>query len=384
MKKIFLIAMLAMGLAVTATAQTANEEGTKVFNPHWTLGVQGGAQYTLGEAKFKELLSPNAQLSVGYQPLSWLGLRLGANAWQSKGGFKTNHLGEGEGPTYKWNYVAPMLDVMFSLPNVFAGYNPDRRWDVLAFIGGGVNIGWKNDDAQTLATTPGYVMSHLWDGTKVRPVGRLGLAADYWVSDRVAVGLEYNWNILGDKYNSKKGGNIDQYTNALVGVKIALGKRSKVVAAPVVAEPVAEPVVEQKPVVVEQKPEPKPVVEEKKPEPVVETAKVEEVPSEFVVHFTLNRSAVNDQNRAEVEAVKAFLDSHPQARIAIKGYADTSTGNNRVNLRLAEQRAKNVWKSLQSAGIAQERLESITWRLEPQRENGEARENRVAVITINE
>ncbi len=35
------------------------------FKKHAFLDLQGGAQYTLGEAKFGDLISPNVQLGIG-------------------------------------------------------------------------------------------------------------------------------------------------------------------------------------------------------------------------------------------------------------------------------------------------------------------------------
>ena len=385
--RLFMVALTAAGLAVPAAAQTA--AGGTYFRPHWTVGVQGGVQYTCGEAKFSKLLSPNVQLSLGYQPLSWLGLRLGANAWQSKGGFSSTQNGLGHGPVYKWNYVSPMLDVMFSLPNIFLGYDASRRYDVQAFLGGGANIAWSNEEAQNLSTQ-GYELSKRWDGTKVLPVGRLGLAVDYWVTDHVALGLEGNWNVLSDRYNSKRGENPDMYTNVLAGVKIALGKRSKTVVAPVKPvvreEPEAKPVME-KPVAVE--PEPKPAVVEKKPEPVVETAAVAEVaqsaaetPDEHLIHFRINRSDINAGNKSEAQAALDWLKANPEGMIIVKGYADTATGNNRVNLRIAKQRSRKTAQWLIAQGISPSRIH-VSWRLRPQRENGQRQENRVTVITIS-
>ena len=78
-----------------------------------------------------------------------------------------------------------------------------RLFSVTAFIGGGANIGFGNDEANELANA-GYDMRYVWSGTKVRPVGRGGLSFDFRVSDRVSLGIEGNANVLSDKYNSKR------------------------------------------------------------------------------------------------------------------------------------------------------------------------------------
>ena len=80
LKTILAVALLSLS-ATTVSAQEVEYQ----FQPHMYLDLQGGAQYTLGEAKFKDLISPNVQIGLGYQFSPVIGLRLQANAWQSKG-----------------------------------------------------------------------------------------------------------------------------------------------------------------------------------------------------------------------------------------------------------------------------------------------------------
>ena len=47
------------------------------------------------------------------------------------------------------------------------------------------------------------------------------------LSDYVNLLVEGNFNGLSDKYNSKYGNNIDKYVNALIGLRINLGKTYK-------------------------------------------------------------------------------------------------------------------------------------------------------------
>ena len=70
-----IIAVLAAAaLWLPAGAQEAAD--SVEFNPHWFVGAHAGAQYTLGEAKFGDLLSPTVQLSAGYRFTPWLSVRL--------------------------------------------------------------------------------------------------------------------------------------------------------------------------------------------------------------------------------------------------------------------------------------------------------------------
>ena len=142
MKSLFAASLLAIASSsAMAQATYTDQNGDEyTFNKHWFLDLQGGAQYTLGEAKFGDLLSPNVQLGLGYQFSPVFGMRLQANGWQSKGGWAGFRAQKGETPynaQYKYKYVAPGVDFMFNLSNLFCGWNPNRVLNVTAFAGAG-------------------------------------------------------------------------------------------------------------------------------------------------------------------------------------------------------------------------------------------------------
>ena len=84
-KKTLLSAILVVCCS-TVSAQDQQAKTEFVFNPHWYVQAQFGAQYTLGEVSFGDLISPNAQVGLGYNFNPVVGARLAVNAWQSKGG----------------------------------------------------------------------------------------------------------------------------------------------------------------------------------------------------------------------------------------------------------------------------------------------------------
>ena len=373
MKLFMASAMLAMG-ATNAMAQATytDKEGNEYqFEKHWFLDLQGGAQYTLGEAKFGDLLSPNVQLGLGYQFSPVFGMRLQANGWQSKGGWAGFRANPGETPynaTYKFKYVAPGVDFMFNLSNLFCGWNPNRVLNVTAFLGGGANIAWDNDEVNELATTikntSTYNLEYLWDGTKVRPYGRAGIELAFKVSKSVSLMIEGNANVISDKYNSKKAGNPDWYFNALAGLRINLGKSATKKEKPVEPEPAPAPV--QK--VEEPAPAPAPVVEKK----------VEEIRRD--IFFTINSNKISEKENKKILEVIDFLVKYPEAKVVVTGYADKGTGNDRVNDRIAAKRAAAVvWMLEKRYGIPAERIteESKGARVQPFAENDK---NRVSIM----
>ena len=366
--KTYLVAALAFA-SLSATAQTKkvvdrvdqrtvqeldHQDVTTKFKSHAFITLQGGAQYTLGEAKFKDLISPNVQLGIGYQFNPWFAARIQANGWQSKGGWNSY----AQHPftyTYKWNYVAPGLDLMFDLTNLIGGWNPDRFLSVVLFVGGGTNIAWKNDEANAIAANvqqlDDYKLEYLWDGTKVRPFGRGGLQLGFRLSDAVSLLLEGNANILGDKYNSKKADNPDWYFNALAGLRINLGKTRATETKDVYRDVVVYDTIYkyvQEPVVV----------------------KKEQIRRD--VFFTINSTVITDAEMQKVKEIAEYLNQYPEAKVVVSGYADKGTGNERINARLAAQRADVVVNTLKKDyGIAENRItyDSYGDKVQPFEEN---------------
>ena len=371
-KNILLSGVVAMG-CISASAQEADKT-VNVFNPHGYVQAQIGGQYTLGEVGFGKLLSPNAQLGVGYNFNKVVGARFSLNAWQSKAGQKV--ISDGATTTYKWkwNYIAPMVDATFNLTNLFCEYNPNRLVEVGVFGGIGANIAWGNDEAkdakEAILATPGsknlegydktaMPLENLWTGSKTRFVARVGANVDFRVSDRVKLGVELSANTLSDKYNSKKAGNPDWYFNALVGVKVALGEThtTKVIPAPKPVEKIIERIIE--------KPAPAPA-------PKTET-KQEAVDENFRrdIFFPIGNSNIAKSQTTKIAEIVTFMKENPDAKITLTGYADKGTGSAAFNDKIAARRAQTVYNTLAAKGVAKSRMikKSMGSRVQPFEEN---------------
>ena len=340
-RTLFCAALLGMGTAAMAQATYEAADGTKYeFKKHAFLDLQGGIQHTLGEAKTKDLFSPNVQLGLGYQFTPVFGARIQANAWQSKGGWN-GYGNPAITKDYKYKYVAPGIDFMFNLSNLFCGWNPKRVFNVTAFLGGGANVAFDNDEVNTIAddikTDLGnYELEYLWDGTKVRPFGRAGLDLNFRLSDAVSLMVEGNANILSDKYNSKKAGNPDWYFNGLLGLRINLGKAYAAVA----------------PVIVE-----KPKVYRTQRDSIFENKTVKVAELRRDVFFTINSITVSETEQLKIKDVADYLKKYPQAKVVVSGYADVGTGNAKINARLAAGRADIVVRDLKEKyGISEDRI----------------------------
>lgn len=368
-KKTLLTVLVAMGCSAAMAQQTTTET---VFNPHWYVRGQIGGQYTLGEVKFGDLVSPNAQIAAGYNFTSLWGARIAVNAWQSKGGSKIN----GTKYDWKYNYVAPMVDATLNLTNLFGGFKANRLVDLTLFAGIGANIGFGNDEAWDANSAilaqqfPGYngnYMQYLWDGSKARFTGRAGIDVDFNVCERVAIGLELSANTLSDKYNSKKAGNSDWYFNGLIGAKVNLGKTTKQKTVPAKVQ-IVEKIVE------------KPV--EKVVEKIVYRDRMIEKKAEPLrreIFFTIRATQISKDEMVKVEDIANFLKANPNAKVIITGHADKGTGNANINKNLSEKRAKVVADTLKKKyGIAENRI-SYDAKGDTEQPFAENEKNRVSI-----
>ena len=384
-KAILSCLMLLAGLSASAQEQKGTTE--YVFEPHWYVNIQPlGVQYTLGEISMGDLMSYNVQAAVGREFNKVIGGRFALNAWQSKAGSSIN----GVDYKWKWNYIAPTVDITFNISNLISGVNPNRVFTFGAFAGIGANIAWGNDQAQdvnkelkaltsytydvyapngenegtpTIVYVPGEDgLAYLWDGTKTRLLLQAGLTGDIKINDKFAVTLEVSANTLNDKYNSKKAKNWDWYFNALAGLKINLGPTysTKFIPAPEPEIRYVEKIVEK---VVE--------VPAPAPEPAAE-------PLRRDIFFLINKADIRTSEAQKVNDIVAYLNENKDAKVQVTGYADAGTGNDKINDRLSAKRADAVVKALKDAGIAADRIsfDSKGARVQPFADNDS---NRVSI-----
>ena len=348
LKNIMMTAVLAMG-SLAASAQEAPKT-EYVFNPHWYVQAQVGAQYTLGEVKFGDLISPNFQIGVGRQFTSLWGARFSINAWQSKGGINEYSWTDGSKvgkEKYNWKFIAPQLDATFNLSNAIAGFNPNRTVSVGLLAGIGANIAFSNDDAVALAATAdkhnhgSENLKYAWDGTKVRFLGRFGANVDFRIDDAWSIGVEATANVTTDKYNSKKAGNGDWYFNALVGVRYNIGKTysTRTITPPAPVEKIVERIVEK-------------IVEV--PAKTEERVKGGKLRRE--VFFTIGKNKISQDGFNKIQEVVDFMKKYPEATVTVTGYADRGTGSAKFNDRIAARRADVVETELVNRGIARDRI----------------------------
>ena len=370
MKKAILSCLMLMGV-LSASAQEQKGTTEYIFEPNWYIQVQAGARYTTGETDFGKLISPTVQAAVGYNFNKALGARLGVNFWQSKGGYDIQ--AAGTVPAYKTDYkftsIAPALDLTLNLANLINGI--PTKWEYGLFAGVGLNIrSAASDDVKAIANylSTTYVDKNIYAPmpdnymeSGVFVTGRAGAFVNYKITDQFAIGLEFNGNLLSDKFNYKKAGNPDSYFNAMLGIKYAFGPTYSTRFIP---DP--EPEIKYVEKIVEK------IVEAPCPEPAVE-------PIRRDVFFLINKFNIRESEEQKVKDIVDYMRTNPASKVMITGYADAGTGNDKINDRLAAQRADAVVKMLTDKyGIPADRIsyDSKGARVQPFADNDS---NRVSI-----
>ena len=388
LKSLTLILAFALGAQV-AFAQQSMSDPSLEFNPHWYGQIQGGAGYTIGETAFKDLISPAGALSLGYQFNPVLGLRFNVAGYQGKGAVVAPL------EVYKFNYLQGAFDLTVNLAQLL-GYKHDRVFNPFIFVGGGAAYGFKNGANNITKTNPKEYFALLWEKNLITPVGRVGIGADFRLSDAVALTLEVNDNVLSDKFNSKKVGHPDFQFNALAGLKINFGKTTRPSAKYLAELAAAEAAAAAEKARLEAERAAKLAAEKAAAEKAAaekaladklaaEKAAAEKLAAEMRqvnTFFTINSYVISDEEAAKLVRYIDWLKANPDVNIAIAGHADKGTGTKRINQKLSEQRAAAVKDFLVERGIAESRIVSVVAngdRIQPFEENDL---NRVVISTI--
>ena len=336
MKKLTFVLALLAAFTFTAKAQD--------FTPYPYVQLQGGASYDFAEAApFAKLVSPAAQVAVGYRFDDVWGARIAVNGWQAK------HTSQDTKTIYGFQFVQPNVDLTLDWSSALFGWRPDRPVTVYSFVGAGLAIGLENQKANDLAASEYF--KALWQPVETFFSIRPGLGFDFRLGDRVSLNLECDAHFLPERFNSRicqSSIGFDVHVAVLGGLKFNLGgKPRKVVPAPA-------------PVTTYERPRRPERREEPKQEYKEEPAKPVEQPiyqgADVDIFFDLNKSVIRDDQVNTLNRLVSFMRNTPDAKVKLDGYADKQTGNAEINQELSEQRVIAVRQYLVSRGIDASRI----------------------------
>ena len=385
-KKLLLVVSAVLASVSIAEAQQSKSDLSVEFRPNWTIQLQGGAAYTRGEASFGKLISPAANLSVGYKFHPMVGMRVGVGGWQAKGA--AAQVGE----LYNFNFVQGNADLMLDLSSMFGGFNHRRVANVYVFAGFGAIGAFKNDQAIALAET--YTFDYLWTGSKFFAAGRFGAGIDFRCSDRVSLGIEANANVMSDKFNSKQAGNADWQMNLLAGITYRFGKnyrpskayaeaKAQEEAARVAMEKAAAEKAAAEKAAAEKAAAEKAAAEKAAAEKAAAEAAHAAIAKENSIEslFTLGSYKIRTAEGKKIDALAQWLNENKDYTVLVVGYADKQTGTSKYNMELSEKRVTAVQKRLVANGVESERI-SVVAKGDTEQVSSTPEKNRVVLSIV--
>lgn len=398
MKRLTLIVVSLLITGSAVSAQQSKNDETVEFRPHWSLRVQGGAGYTIGETSFGKLISPAAQISAAYNFHHAMGVRAGLSGWQAKGSVVT-------ADDYDFNYAQLSADYVLDLAGIIGGFKHDRICSPYIFAGIGGAYTFNNKEAEAIkAENPEALLNF----NKSLPffVGRAGAGVDFQIAKNVSLGIEANANCFSDKFNSKKasyGMLADWQFNALAGVKVRFGgntRPSKAYADKVAAEEAARLAAEAA-----EKAEAERLAAEAAAKAEAERLAAEEAAKAEAARLAAEKAAAEAERAAKIaensqniffsigsytvrqaedkklEALAEWLKANPDFTVVVAGYADKGTGSTAVNAKIADKRAQIVTGRLVQLGVSPEKIESASYG-DSQQPFTENDRNRVVICTL--
>lgn len=363
MKKLLVVLALA-GVSMTTFAQddALTEKYSVATNSFWSnwfiqLGADWNAWYSDQEHGRNEASSPlkrfranpGASFAIGKWFTPGIGLRTKVQGiWGKRVGDTDNHASRLDNGNKYW---IAQEQVMFNLSNLLCGYNENRVWNVIPFIGAGVGRSMSKDKYATGLSA--------------------GIQSSWKLCKNLGVYLEAGWNRYEaglDGFDSKNDrGFWESHDNNLyaeVGLNFNLGKAtwSKT--------PDVEAINAQHQAALD-------ALNAKLRDSEAENARLREelanqkpaeTPSESVkqlvntpisVFFNINKSTIASQkDLVNVQALAKYAKDNNN-NLLVTGYADSATGTAAYNQKLSERRAATVANELVKMGVENNKISTV-------------------------
>ena len=360
MKKLMLalaVASLSTGaiaqetVTVTDVPVKKNSVETNSFWSNWFIsaGVNYNAFYSsqesgLNKNPFKDRAQVGFNVAVGKWFTPGLGLRAKFDGIKGK---QVNT----ENDIPKFNYWNLHGDVLFNLSNMLCGYNEERIWNFIPYIGSGAIRNCSDNNYSWAANA--------------------GILNTFRLNKRVAINVELGALFAPKAFDGnayKADGNkvwraADKVFSASVGLTVNLGKTTgfrKTVDVDALMALNASQLDALNAALAAQQNENAQLKEElaKKPKEVVKTEYQKEyVSAPRSIFFNIGSSRI--ASKKEVVNLQVLADAvkaDNNLKIKVTGYADSATGSAQFNQTLSEKRANRVADELVKLGVSRDNL----------------------------
>ncbi|WP_308244665.1 OmpA family protein [Prevotella sp.] len=354
MKKL-LIVLAMCGLTMGASAQETTTDPVQKYsvatNSFWSnwfiqVGADWNAYYSneehgqgLSHSPFKGFRAvPGFSVAVGKWFTPGLGLRT-----KFQGVWGRQVYDDVKHTRHMWTLNE---NVLFNLSNMLYGYNPERVWNFVPFLGGGINRNCSDNN---------YAMNLSF-----------GILNTFRVSNKVGINFELGWNYAEEDFDgisAGKGSRIwegkDNRLYAEVGLTFNLGKATwektpDVDAIKALSQSQIDALNAQLNDANSENARLKNLLAEKKNEAPASVKNYSNAP--MSVFFNINKAKV--ASRKDLVNVKGLADyaKENNVNLVVTGYADSATGSAAYNQKLSERRAETVANELVKMGVSRDQI----------------------------
>ena len=354
MKKL-LIVLAMCGLTMGASAQETTTDPVQKYsvatNSFWSnwfiqVGADWNAYYSneehgqgLSHSPFKGFRAvPGFSVAVGKWFTPGLGLRT-----KFQGVWGRQVYDDVKHTRHMWTLNE---NVLFNLSNMLYGYNPERVWNFVPFLGGGINRNCCDNN---------YAMNLSF-----------GILNTFRVSNKVGINFELGWNYAEEDFDgisAGKGSRIwegkDNRLYAEVGLTFNLGKATwektpDVDAIKALSQSQIDALNAQLNDANSENARLKNLLAEKKNEAPASVKNYSNAP--MSVFFNINKAKV--ASRKDLVNVKGLADyaKENNVNLVVTGYADSATGSAAYNQKLSERRAETVANELVKMGVSRDQI----------------------------
>lgn len=369
MKKILMLLAFAGAASIASAQQTMTvteyeviqvqdkyEVLTGRFGSNWFISVGGGAQVLFGNSdhigKFKDRIAPTINVAVGKWATPALGVRLQYSGLQVKGYTRNGaapYIKGGEAPDgaykQKWNYMNLHGDLMVNLNALFGGYNPDRVYEIIPYIG----AGWARSYSSPHTNTATF---------------NAGIINRFRLSRNVDLNLELNATGLEGKFDGERGGkhDYDGILGATLGITCYFPNHGFKRPMPqIISQIELQQMRDQMAAMAAANMElQQQLANAQQPVEVQATEEIIVGDTTIVprtVFFTIGSDRLTPQEEMNLSYLAERMKQNPNTTYTVNGYADSSTGTPAINERLSRERAQAVKDLLVNKfGISADRL----------------------------
>lgn len=331
---------------------------TNSFWDNWFFSLGGGASVLMGDGdyagSFGKRISPTLNVAVGKWFTPGVGLRLQYSGLQAKGFTDQKDVDYVRGNQFKGGYYKQRFDymnlhgdVLFNLNALFGGYNRQRVYEVIPFVGAGFIHNYTKPRREALALN-------------------VGVLNRFRLSDALDINVEFSALGTEDKFDGEIGGSrsFDSMLNLTAGITYRFPSRGFRRPVPqLISQAELALLQDNLAVMAARNAELQNALAEAKSQPVAEVTETEVVlPSDIAprtVFFSIGSSEVSPREAMNLSYLAEQMKQFPQTTYTVNGYADAATGSAEFNKQLSLKRAQAVVDVLvHKYGIAADRLKA--------------------------